>query len=311
MKGSLRNRRDELVRYVRDEKRVLIAAHRGAAAGNIVGNTTNAFIAALRQGTDILEIDVSMTTDNRLVTFHDGGERAAFGLEQNIQTLSSSEVADLRFYNCIGAPTDQKVEPLEEVLAALKDDSPLNGEALINLDRGWEYWQEIIELVERLDMAEQIILKSPADRRLLANLAETGSDQLYIPIVRTPEEIELALSFDLNVLGIEIVFASASDKVAQPAILDSVRDSGLLLWGNAIKLNHIDRLADRYDDDTSILIHPDQGWGRLVDMGFDIIQTDWLMLLRHYLMSRGIHVRDLLVQETSVQGPTGRRTLRA
>ena len=30
---------------------------------------------------------------------------------------------------------------------------------------------------------------------------------------------------------------------------------------------------------------PDKGWGRLIELGADIIQTDWPSLLRDYLLN--------------------------
>ena len=41
-----------------------------------------------------------------------------------------------------------------------------------------------------------------------------------------------------------------------------------------------------HDDDTSVLGHPEQGWGWLMDRGFDIIQTDWARELSLYRASR-------------------------
>lgn len=279
---DLRARRDTLVRSVSDENRILIAAHRGSAAGNIVGNTINAYRAAVVQGADIVECDVSRTTDGTLLAFHDGGELTAFGIERNIETMTAAEASELRYFNGIGSRTKQRVQTLDEVFRALK------GSVLINLDRGWESWAETFPLIERYDMSEQIILKSPVDDRLLTMLAEAEVDYMYIPIVRRYEEIEKAFSYDLNFLGVEIVFRSAEATVARPEVLRALRERGLLLWANAVKLNETDILADTFDDDTSILADPDLGWGRLLDMGFEIIQTDWPMLLRRYLLSRGI-----------------------
>ena len=44
------------------EKKVLIMAHRGVCGANIIENTMEAFELALRQGADILEMDVFRTT---------------------------------------------------------------------------------------------------------------------------------------------------------------------------------------------------------------------------------------------------------
>jgi glycerophosphoryl diester phosphodiesterase len=50
--------------------RPLVAAHRGSCGGNIVHNTINAFLAAIRLGADIIECDVAKTRDGKLVLFH-------------------------------------------------------------------------------------------------------------------------------------------------------------------------------------------------------------------------------------------------
>ena len=49
---------------------VLVAAHRGSAAGNIPCNTLAAYEIALRQGADIVELDVAKTADGELFVFH-------------------------------------------------------------------------------------------------------------------------------------------------------------------------------------------------------------------------------------------------
>ena len=279
---NLLERKKQLVRDVRNGAHVLIAAHRGAFTGNIIQNTINAYHAAVRMGADIIECDVARTVDGHLLAFHDGGEPRAFGRTQNIKTLPFREARNLCYFNSIGAATDQRVQTFEEVLAALK------GDVLINVDRGWEYWADIVETVERYGMAEQIILKSPVADEILRSLQEVGRNYMYIPIVDSTDDIDRALSYDLNVLGVEIKFRSADQDIVAPEYLKRLKELGLLLWSNAIKLNHIEVLAATFDDDVSVLSDPDKGWGRLLDMGFDIIQTDWPNLLKEYLDSRGV-----------------------
>ena len=40
-------------------------------------------------------------------------------------------------------------------------------------------------------------------------------------------------------------------------------------------------------DDTSLTGDPADGWGKLADMGYDIIQTDWMGMCREYLVNSG------------------------
>lgn len=85
-----------------EEKKVLIAAHRGALGGNIIDNTFLSAKTALAMGADIIEMDAIISTDGILYAFHDGEEKKRFDIEQNIKTLSSKEIDELEFLNeCI------------------------------------------------------------------------------------------------------------------------------------------------------------------------------------------------------------------
>jgi glycerophosphoryl diester phosphodiesterase len=56
------------------DKRILLAAHRGVSGGNIPCNTIASFEIALRQGADIMELDVQRSADGQLYVFHEGKE---------------------------------------------------------------------------------------------------------------------------------------------------------------------------------------------------------------------------------------------
>ena len=51
------------------ENRIIIA-HRGVAGGNIPCNTTAAYEIALKQGADMIEVDVSCSADVKIFLFH-------------------------------------------------------------------------------------------------------------------------------------------------------------------------------------------------------------------------------------------------
>ena len=60
----------DLRAYAREKR--LIVAHRGVSGGNIPCNTLAAYEIALKQGADMIEIDVDMTADGKLFIFHPG-----------------------------------------------------------------------------------------------------------------------------------------------------------------------------------------------------------------------------------------------
>ena len=87
-----------------------------------------------------------------------------------------------------------------------------------------------------------------------------------------------------------IVGASSEEIASQlPAMADYIRshkEKGRLLWCNAILYNCKKQLSGGHTDDAAVTGDPDYGWGWIVDKGFDIIQTDWVMPLKMYLKSR-------------------------
>ena len=55
---------------------------------------------------------------------------------------------------------------------------------------------------------------------------------------------------------------------------------------NAITLNDEIILSGLLDDNNAIKIGFDETWGKLIDMGFEIIQTDWPALLKGYISNK-------------------------
>ena len=101
------------------EHRVIVA-HRGAAGGNIPCNTLPAYEAALLQGADMLETDVSCTADGQLVIFHPGMEREHLGVDGRIEQMSWAEVSKLRYLNGDRTPTELGLMTFEELLKRFK-----------------------------------------------------------------------------------------------------------------------------------------------------------------------------------------------
>ncbi len=71
-----------------ERQQVLISAHRGSGGGSIAVNTTLGVKAAVLQGADIVEIDVTASRDGEFYCFHDGCEQELLGIEPNLQTLT-------------------------------------------------------------------------------------------------------------------------------------------------------------------------------------------------------------------------------
>ena len=260
-----------------EEKGVLIAVHRGSSGGNIIENTIPAFQVALQQGGDVLEIDVVKSTDGKLYTFHDGQERKLLFRTENVKTMNAEEIESFHYYNSNCLKTNYKIELLEDVLSFFK------GDVLMNIDRGWEIWPELLQTLDRYDMADQILLKGPVKNQYLQFLDEYPTKYMFMPIVQSLEQIETVLQYQhLNLVGMELIADSEAHPLFQDELIERLHSMNLFVWANAIKLDDRMVLFGGLDDDTSLLQDPEQGWGRLISKKIDVIQTDWPSFLAAY-----------------------------
>ena len=268
--------RDQIIR--RKEKNIiLIAAHRGTCGGYIVPNTIPAFENALKHGSDIIEVDAVMSTDGDFFAFHNGKEKVFLGVEKDIRTMNTKEIASLRCFNSDGTQINQKVERLDDILEQFK------GRCLINIDRSWFYWEETIRCIERHQMPDQIILKSHVDRLLLETLQAHEAAFMYMPIISTPAQIEQVLKYRLNLIGLELLFKDLDSPLIQEESMRSYHAKQLLTWVNTITLDDDNVLSGMLDDFRAIMVSEHDTWGKLIDMDFDVLQTDWPMLLRKFV----------------------------
>ena len=168
----------------------------------------------------------------------------------------------------------------EEVLESFR------GKCLINIDRSWFYWKEIIALLDRMDMKDQILLKSGVEEELLKELEESGTGIMYMPIMKSPEEWEILEKYEINVAAAELIFTDTDSEFLSPEFMGRLKRAGIAPWVNAITLNDEIVLSGLLDDNNAIKIGFDETWGKLTDLGFEIIQTDWPALLKGYITNK-------------------------
>ncbi|MBF6977827.1 glycerophosphodiester phosphodiesterase family protein [Aerococcaceae bacterium zg-BR22] len=270
------------LRQLRMQKGTLIAVHRGLNGGNILQNTLKAYLNAVRHGGDLIELDLVRSTDGIFFAFHDGQEKIVFQKDLDIRKLSSKEIRELTCYNSLGEPINQKIETLDEVLETVADYT------FINIDRSWFYWDTLLEKLKQSKGIDKCLLKSPVSDELLMQLQDSQLEIMYMPIVKDIDDLEKVLSFEnINTVALELIFETLESPLLQKEAIDSLHEKGYLLWANALRLNDTTILAAELDDDAAI---EDDGktWLKLIDLGFDIIQTDWPAFLEQTLKNKRI-----------------------
>lgn len=268
------------------KEKIIVVAHRGAFGGNIPCNTIPAYRAALDAGADMIEIDVDMSRDGKLLIFHPGMESAFLGIKTKLPEMTAEEISALRYLNYDNTPTQFGINTLEEILEEFK------GKCFINVDKFWGHPKEIYDEIKRHGMTDQILVKSSVNESVTSVLRELAPDIAYMPIVKkTHPHHEELLKSGIKYVGVECLFTEEDNEVATPEFIERMHRDNVLVWVNSIIYNYKDQLAAGHSDDTAICESKDKGWGWLAKRGFDFIQTDWTAALTKYLDENGLLYR--------------------
>ena len=260
--------------------RILIASHRGKFGASVMENTVTAFLLALGQGADMVEMDLDRTADGHIVCHHDPGMRRLFHREGKIREHTLAALQQFTLYNVYGEPCREKLSLFSEALKALR------GRTMLVLDRCWNFWDEVDALVKDAAMEDQIILKYYTDDEASSRWAALHPEYLYIPmLVRAEDAAETAaLKKQTSLIGVEILPGSPEDRFLDPAYIETLHRSRLKVWCNSLTYSNRLIFGGGYDDNLSLQCGGRMGWGQLIGRGVDIIQTDWVFELSQYLL---------------------------
>ncbi|MFB0534755.1 MAG: glycerophosphodiester phosphodiesterase [Anaerolineae bacterium] len=141
-----------------DTGRALVMGHRGAEA-LAPENTMAAFEAGLKAGADMLELDVQLTADGRVIVFHDFALGRKTSDPRWVRDVTWEEIRRLDVGSWFDPRyADQRVPLLEEVLAWAKGRVPL----CIDLKTGFAFnhrlEERVVELVEGKQMVDEVVI---------------------------------------------------------------------------------------------------------------------------------------------------------
>lgn len=269
MKKSLIEKADE---------NIIVVAHRGASGGNIPCNTMAAYEIALKQGADMIEVDVSCSKDGKLFLFHPGMERDHLNKRTNLKLMKYENITKLHYSNYDRTPTQFTIAGFDDFLEQFKD------RCFINIDKFWDNPEKIYECIKRHGMTEQMLVKSKPSKKVFEVLRQLCPELPYIPIVseKHPMHKEL-MDMGINYIGAEVLFKKDDSYLASDEFIDMMHRDGKYVWMNAIIYDYKEQLSGGHSDDSALTVSEDYGWGWMADKGVDFIQTDWTMMLVDYL----------------------------
>lgn len=258
----------------------LLAAHRGVCGANVPCNTLLAYEIAVAQGADIVEIDVAKSADGQFFAFHPGMEHAYLKTGKRVCEMSADEAASVSILNNDEIETHYRIPALKDVLALLK------GRAFINVDKYWTDIAGITEEIRAAGVQDQVIVKSIPEEKYLREIERVAPDLMYMSMVWHKDNVtDKLLERDINYIGTEALFDKLTDDVASERYIGSMHEKGLIVWSNAIVYDEREIISAGLTDDISLEKGGDHGWGKLGALGFDVIQTDWLLPASLYFKS--------------------------
>ena len=257
---------------------VLVAVHRGDWR-NYAENSLEGIDNAIKMGADIIEIDLQRTADGELVLMHDRTINRSTTGKGKVSELTLDSLRRVYLRSGVGERTSYRVPTLEEALAVMK------GRVMINLDKAFDYFDQVFEIIERTGTTSQIIMKSGASANTVKEKYGKYLDKvIYMPVVKLDKKDAIAKIKDyvevLNPPAFELVYADTANTVIYEAC--KLLKGKSRIWYNSLWCT----LCGGHDDFAS-LKDPKDGFGFLIDsIGATMIQTDQPAYLLGYLYDR-------------------------
>jgi len=266
-----------------DSRYVIVAAHRGDWR-NYPENSLAAIESAIRMGVDIVEIDLKLTKDSVLVLSHDPSCNRMTTGRGDIRTMTYDSLAsfNLKTAHGIGIP-GTRITTFREALEACK------GRVVINVDQGFQYYNLVVALTDSLGMTGQILIKGRKPREVVEEEMR-GGEMMYMPVIDCQNPGGAALFRQYQAwheatgeapLAYEVCF-SELDSAAVACCRDAVKQ-GAKLWVNTLWAS----LCGGLNDDAAYDGNPDEIYGKVLDLGVSMIQTDRPEFLIRWLEKRG------------------------
>lgn len=261
-----------------DDGSVLVVAHRGDWR-NSCENSLEAIEGAIRMGVDIVEIDLRRTKDGHLVLMHDEKvDRTTTG-KGYVKDLTLAQIKKLRLRDSSSAVTECTVPTLEEALLTAK------GMVMLNLDKAFDYFDQVYGLLEKTGTTDLVIMKSGAPAAQVRKKYGKYLDKVvFMPIVDldkhgAADSLRACLS-QLEPVAVELLYSSDANPLPRKA--KAMTAGKARIWYNTLWSTQ----AGGHDDDCS-LKDPDKGYGYLIDsLGATMLQTDSPQYLIDYLDKR-------------------------
>ncbi len=278
------NRAMDIVAEINNPKseKILVASHRGDWR-NHPENSLQGMNSAINMGVDIIELDLALTKDSVLVICHDRTLDRTTNGRGLISDWTLDSIRTLNLKAGHNALTELKMPTLREALLLCKD------RAVVNIDKGYQYYDLVIALTDELGVTEQMLIKGNSPlQECMEKINSYPHKMIYMPILNFNKKNakKLAKSYfesGITPVAYEVVWPEYNEDVKKT--FKKILAGGSKLWVNALWASFNGGLSD----DAAMYGDPKEVYGKLLETGASFVQTDRPQLLLEYLRSIGKH----------------------
>ncbi len=262
------------------DKSVLVAAHRGdwfwAPENSLTG-----FQNCIDMGVDMIELDVRLSKDGIPVVIHDETlERTTTG-RGKVANYTVDSLKTFFLKDATGVVTKEKIPTLEEACRLTKD------HILIYLDKSVDKVDKILPVLEKTNTIQQAVFVLDFPYAEAKSVFGDRLEQvLFIPVITDdlPELRGYVKDYLTNLKPVAFQFRMKRQDGPAFSMLKFVVNAHSKAFVAATWADH----TIGHDDQLS-RIHPDKGWGWLIDHGFTLLETNRPQQLLEYLRTRALH----------------------
>ena len=265
---------------------VWVAAHRGDWI-YAPENSIDALKHAIFFGADLIETDVRLTKDGKIIMMHDYTVDRTTDGTGTISDLTLEEIQKLHLRNNFGGMTELKVPTLEEFIEIAKD------KILLYLDKAsydlpgneqGHLVKELLKVLKAHGVLEQsvFVLDWPYEKAR-AIFGEDLEKVIYCPVIedKIPNLSIYVDEYIQKLKPVAFQFRMATLDSETYKQLPKVLKSGSKAFVAATWAEH----TANHNDLVSTFERPSKGWGWLLEQGFSILETNYPKDLIYYLKS--------------------------
>jgi len=260
---------------------VLVVSHRGnwqVAPENSLASIQS----CIDLDVDIVEIDVQKTKDGHLVVIHDSSLDRTTNGSGSVSSKTLAEIKQLYLYDRFGKLTEQKIPTLKQVMQLAKD------HIIVMIDKANDFFEQTHEVLTDTGTVHQALFLEFYDYPEVISVMSKNlfENSLYVPRVKeskTKKE-EYITPFISNdaAHAIEIRFSTINAHTLE--IIPQIQEANVSIWVTTLSSD----FSAGYTDQVS-LSSPHLGWGKCIELGANVLMTDYTEQLIQYLTKNDLH----------------------